>query len=52
MAVWDGFERDFVKYGNMIGVPFLVALVGLIRLVQRRKSTQRRYVPLGSPEAT
>jgi ABC-2 type transport system permease protein len=49
--VWDGFERDFVKYGNMIGVPLLIALAGLVRLLQRRKSTQRRYVPLDAPEA-
>jgi ABC-type uncharacterized transport system involved in gliding motility auxiliary subunit/ABC-type transport system involved in multi-copper enzyme maturation permease subunit len=42
--------RQAVKYGNVIGVPVLVALAGLIRLTQRRRKTRQPYRPLVQPE--
>jgi ABC-type uncharacterized transport system involved in gliding motility auxiliary subunit/ABC-type transport system involved in multi-copper enzyme maturation permease subunit len=47
----SGFTRDFVKYGNMIGIPLLVVVAGLARMLQRRQFRQRRYVPLAGSEA-
>jgi hypothetical protein len=41
--------RETAKYGNLIGVPVLVVLVGLIRLTRRRRKTRRVYQPM--PEA-
>jgi ABC-type uncharacterized transport system involved in gliding motility auxiliary subunit len=38
--------RQGVKYANMIGVPLLVALFGLIRLARRRRKTREPYRPL------
>lgn len=46
----SGFVRDFVKYGNMVGIPLLVALAGLMRLLQRRRTTRRRYTRLAGQE--
>jgi hypothetical protein len=40
----DG-RRATVKYGNLIGVPLLVALAGLGRLVQRRRLMRQTYLP-------
>jgi ABC-type uncharacterized transport system involved in gliding motility auxiliary subunit/ABC-type transport system involved in multi-copper enzyme maturation permease subunit len=37
--------RNGVKYVNVVGVPVLVALGGLGRLLQRRRGTKRVYVP-------
>jgi ABC-type uncharacterized transport system involved in gliding motility auxiliary subunit/ABC-type transport system involved in multi-copper enzyme maturation permease subunit len=38
--------RQGVKYANVIGVPLLVALFGLIRLARRRRKTREPYRPL------
>ena len=35
--------REAVKYLNLVGVPALVALYGLARLVRRRRRTRRAY---------
>jgi ABC-type uncharacterized transport system involved in gliding motility auxiliary subunit len=37
--------REAVKYGNMVGVPVLVALAGLFHLMRRRRKTRERYHP-------
>jgi ABC-type uncharacterized transport system involved in gliding motility auxiliary subunit len=37
--------RNGVKYANVVGLPVLVALGGLGRLLQRRRGTKRVYVP-------
>jgi ABC-type uncharacterized transport system involved in gliding motility auxiliary subunit len=45
-------ERDVAKYANLIGLPLLVALLGLAHLVQRRRRTRDPYrplVPAGQP---
>ncbi len=39
-------ERETVKYANLIGVPVLVALTGLVRLIRRRRRTREPYRPL------
>jgi ABC-type uncharacterized transport system involved in gliding motility auxiliary subunit/ABC-type transport system involved in multi-copper enzyme maturation permease subunit len=38
--------RQGVKYANVVGIPLLVALAGLIRLVRRRRKTREPYRPL------
>jgi ABC-type uncharacterized transport system involved in gliding motility auxiliary subunit len=35
--------RDFVKYANVIGIPFLVILAAALRMLRRRQLTRRRY---------
>ena len=45
-------KRDFVKYSNIIGVPFLIMLAGALRLWRRKQTTQLSYVsPARSEEA-
>ncbi|MGH7510462.1 MAG: Gldg family protein [Gemmatimonadales bacterium] len=43
--------RQVVKYGNMIGLPLLVALAGLIRLARRRRKTREPYRALAPAKA-
>jgi ABC-type uncharacterized transport system involved in gliding motility auxiliary subunit/ABC-type transport system involved in multi-copper enzyme maturation permease subunit len=46
-------QREFAKYANLIGVPLLVVLAGVIHLVRRRRRTRDPYqplVPAGTPE--
>jgi ABC-type uncharacterized transport system involved in gliding motility auxiliary subunit len=38
-------QRGTVKYGNLVGVPVLVGLAGLARLVQRRRLMRQTYQP-------
>jgi ABC-type uncharacterized transport system involved in gliding motility auxiliary subunit len=38
--------RSAVKYGNLIGVPFLLIVAALLRLWRRRQTTRRVYRPL------
>jgi ABC-type uncharacterized transport system involved in gliding motility auxiliary subunit len=43
-------ERQGVKYANMIGVPGLAALFGLVRLTRRRRKTRAAHEqPSGQP---
>jgi len=44
--------RDFVKYSNVAGVPFLIMLVGAIRMLRRKQAKSRVYVPLAQSEAS
>jgi gliding motility-associatede transport system auxiliary component len=44
-------SRDFAKYGNMIGIPALLALAGVVRLTRRRRRTHRTYRLSMSPRA-
>ncbi len=37
--------RDFVKWGNIVGVPLLLVFVGALRLVRRRRRIGAKYVP-------
>ncbi len=37
--------RDFVKWGNMVGVPLILVLLGAFRLVRRRKRIRTVYAP-------
>jgi hypothetical protein len=38
-------KRGTVKYGNLVGVPVLVGLAGLARLVRRRRIMRQTYTP-------
>jgi len=40
--------RSAVKYGNVIGVPVLLVLAGVLRLWRRRQLTRRTYRPLAT----
>ena len=42
---------DLIQYGNIIGVPVLLMLLGAFRLWRRRRLSQRAYRPMGQPEA-
>jgi ABC-type uncharacterized transport system involved in gliding motility auxiliary subunit/ABC-type transport system involved in multi-copper enzyme maturation permease subunit len=44
--------RQGVKYGNVIGVPILVAIIGMIRLARRRRKTREPYRPLLPQQAS
>ncbi len=44
LALTEG-RRDAVKYANVIGMPVLIALGGLVRLLARRRTTRRSYTP-------
>ena len=39
-------EREGAKYANLIGLPVLVALAGLVHLARRRRRTREPYRPL------
>ena len=39
-------ERDVAKYANLIGLPLMVALVGVAHLARRRRRTRDPYRPL------
>ncbi len=43
--------RGVVKYGNLIGVPVLLIVAGVLRLLQRRRTTRRPYRPLATSAA-
>lgn len=43
--------RDAVKYVNVAGLPLLIGLAGLVRLVRRRRSALLPYRPLAAKEA-
>jgi ABC-type uncharacterized transport system involved in gliding motility auxiliary subunit/ABC-type transport system involved in multi-copper enzyme maturation permease subunit len=39
-------ERELAKYANLIGLPLLVALAGVVHLLRRRRRTREPYRPL------
>jgi ABC-type uncharacterized transport system involved in gliding motility auxiliary subunit/ABC-type transport system involved in multi-copper enzyme maturation permease subunit len=39
-------EQQLAKYGNLIGLPLLVALFGIVHLIRRRRRTREPYRPL------
>lgn len=43
-------KRDFVKWGNIVGVPLLLIGLAVFRLLRRRKLAQQSYVPLAAME--
>lgn len=43
--------HDVVKYGNIIGVPALVIVAGVLWLARRRRMTRQTYRPLATAEA-
>jgi ABC-type uncharacterized transport system involved in gliding motility auxiliary subunit len=47
----SSFMRDFVRYGNVIGVPLFIVFAALVRLLKRRQTMRQEYTPLRRPEA-
>ena len=43
--------RDFVRYGNVIGIPLLIIVAAIFRLLRRRQTMRQEYSPLSRPEA-
>ena len=43
--------RDAAKYGNLIGIPLLLAVFGTTRLWRRRRLSRRVYEPLAPSRA-
>lgn len=48
LAFTSSATREVVKYGNVIGVPVLIVLGGLVRMARRRRKTRERYRPLAT----
>ncbi len=44
-------KQDFVKHANVIGVPVLLILLGVLRMLKRRRKTQQRYQRAAASEA-
>lgn len=42
--------RDFVRYGNVFGIPLLIVLAAVFRLLNRRQKMRRQYTPLTRQE--
>ena len=40
--------RDLTRFGNMVGVPLLFVLIGIVRLARRRKVQQRSFAEGGA----
>jgi ABC-type uncharacterized transport system involved in gliding motility auxiliary subunit len=38
-------KRDFVKYGNLMGIPILLVVFASLRLLGRRRRTGQSYQP-------
>lgn len=51
LAFTNGALRGAVRYGNIIGVPLVVALFGALRLARRRARTRQPYRPLAQAAA-
>ncbi len=48
--VLEGATRDFVRYGNVVGIPLLIIFAGLVRLLRRRQAKRQQYVPFTREE--
>jgi hypothetical protein len=46
LAFASSASRETVKYLNVIGIPVLIALLGLVHLARRRARTRMRFQPL------
>ncbi len=44
--------RDFVKHGNVIGVPVILVLLAVFRMVKRNQLTRQKYQRLSAREVT
>ena len=51
LAFTNAALRGAVRYGNIIGVPLVVALFGALRLARRRARTRQPYRPLAQGAA-
>ncbi|OYV66662.1 MAG: hypothetical protein B7Z72_10940, partial [Gemmatimonadetes bacterium 21-71-4] len=48
LAFTSTATRDGVKYANVIGVPILIVVAGLMVLERRRRKTREPYRPLAA----
>jgi ABC-type uncharacterized transport system involved in gliding motility auxiliary subunit/ABC-type transport system involved in multi-copper enzyme maturation permease subunit len=44
--------RDFVRYGNVYGIPLLIVIAAIVRLLKRRQAKRQQYVPFTRQEVT
>jgi ABC-type uncharacterized transport system involved in gliding motility auxiliary subunit len=51
LAFSNAALRGIVRYGNIVGVPILVALFGALRLARRRARSRQPYRPLATSPA-
>ncbi|MHB1862919.1 MAG: Gldg family protein [Gemmatimonadaceae bacterium] len=49
LAFTSAATRDGVKYANVIGVPVLIMVAGLMVMERRRRKTREPYRPLAAP---
>jgi ABC-type uncharacterized transport system involved in gliding motility auxiliary subunit len=42
--------RDFVRYGNVYGLPLLIVVAAIVRLLNRRQAKRQKYVPITRQE--
>ena len=42
--------RDFVRYGNVYGIPLLIIVAAIVRLLRRGQAKRQKYVPLTRQE--
>ena len=47
LVIESGFVRDAAKWGNVVGIPLLLALYAAWRLWRRRLRARERYAPGG-----
>ena len=43
--------RDFVRYGNVVGMPLFIIVAALVRLLKRRQTMRQEYTILSRSEA-
>ena len=43
--------RDFVRYGNVVGIPLFIVVAALVRLLKRRQTMRQEYTILSRSEA-
>ena len=48
MAFTSEFQRAALKWGNLVGVPLLFVLLGLVRVTGRRRRTEARWKEVAS----
>ena len=48
MAFTSEFQRAALKWGNLVGVPLLLILLGVVRVTGRRRRIEARWSPIAS----
>jgi len=42
--------RDFIRYGNVFGIPLLIVLAAFFRMLKRKQKMRQQYTPLNRQE--